>query len=193
MIVFAALLALTAGWEKVADKDGVLIERLARDHGLYEVRASVTTPVTPEQFMATLSKHEDYIQFVPHLKDLKVLVNDADKKVIYEQIKMPLVSDRDYTVKVTHSCDAETHLCESHFETANDLGPPPSKDYVRVGLVHGGWTMEPTEGGSVVTYHVFSDPGGAIPAWIINSAQKDATRDFVLAMVARAKKNAGIK
>ena len=192
MTALLLLLSLSAGWEKVGDKDGVTIERRAKDNGLYEVRALAHAPLTPEKFFETLWKHGEYMQFVPHLKSLRLLVDEPDHKLIYEQIKMPVISDRDYTVRVSRVIDPATHLIEVHFDTANDQGPPPSKDYVRIPMVHGGWTLEPSEGGVDISYYVFTDPGGAIPNWIINSAQKDATRDFLLAMIARAKKNAGV-
>jgi ribosome-associated toxin RatA of RatAB toxin-antitoxin module len=194
MILFAlaALLGAGGGWEKISDKEGVLIERRLRDGGLYEVRASAHASVTPQQFADMLWKHEDYPKFVPHLKSLKTLKTVGNERWNYEQVKLPVVSDRDYTVHlVREPPDTATGVIDIRFESANDQGPPPDKNHVRIEHIKGGWTIEPSEGGSDVTYDVFSDPGGGVPLWIINSAQKDATRDFVLAMVKRAKANAG--
>jgi len=195
MLVFA-LLGLVNGavvsngsWEKLSDRDGVLIERLLHDGGLYELRATVHASVTPEQFAETLWKHEDYPKFVPHLSLLQTLKTVGNERWNYEQIHMPVVSDRDYIVHLTRlPVDPATGIIEIHFVSAPNEGPPPSPKFVRMTKIKGGWTVEPSDqGGCDVTYDLFSDPGGGVPQWIINSAQKDASRDFVLAMVKRAK------
>src|SRR4051812_38512076 len=116
-----ALLLFASGasaWEPVSDKKSVLIERRAEKKGFYEVRATTTAPVTPEQFAATMWNYEAYEKFVPHLKKLRVLQSGGDEKLIYEQIKMPLISDRDYTLHIERHCGANG--CETRFETAND-------------------------------------------------------------------------
>lgn len=194
MLRLVALLILmsSGGWDKVSDKDGILIERLLHEGGLYEIRATVHAPVTPAQFAETLWKHEDYPSFVPYLKSLKTIKTSGNERWNYEQVHMPVVSDRDYTVHLTRGePDRASGVTQIQFVSANEVGPPPLKDHVRIERIKGSWTIEPAEGGCDVTYDLFSDPGGGVPLWIINSAQKDATRDFMLAMVKRAKDAAG--
>ena len=61
----------------------------------------------------------------------------------------------------------------------SDEGPPEQPNYVRVKHIRGGWTLAPTsDGGSDVTYIIASHPGGTIPAWIINAAQKEGDAKF---------------
>lgn len=190
-IAFALLALLGSGaWEKISDKDGVLIERLLHEGGLYEIRATAHAPVTPLQFSETLWKHEDYPSFVPHLKSLTMIRTLGEQRWNYEIVHLPVVADRDYTVHLTRRPpDPASGVVQIDFESASAAGPPPDKKYVRIDRIKGGWTIEPSQGGCDVTYDVFSDPGGGVPLWIINSAQKDATRDLVLAMVKRAKDN----
>jgi hypothetical protein len=42
-----------------------------------------------------------------------------------------------------------------------------------------------------VTYVVTSDPGGALPAWLVNMAQRKAVPALVKAMLDRVKHNVG--
>jgi len=181
------------GWETVSHAEGILVER-RREPGttFYEVRASTHVPFPPSVIFATLWKHEEYVEFVPYLKKLEILQQSTHAKVIYEQIKMPfLVSDRDYTVKITVEHDATNGVIQIRFVAVPDEGPPEQPNYVRVKYIQGGWTLEPTsDGGSDVTYGVASHPGGTIPAWIINAAQKEAAPKLLKAMLQRVEKNA---
>jgi ribosome-associated toxin RatA of RatAB toxin-antitoxin module len=175
------------GWETVSDAEGILVER-RREPGttFYEVRASTHSPFPPSVIFATLWKHQEYVEFVPYLKKLEILTQSAQEKVIYEQISMPLVSDRDYTVKITAEHSATNGVIQLHFVAVPDEGPPEHPNYVRVKHIQGGWTLEPTsDGGSDVTYVVASQPGGTIPAWIINAVQKEATPNLLKAMLQR--------
>jgi hypothetical protein len=103
----------------------------------------------------------------------------------------PLVSDRDYTVKITAEHSATNGVIQIRFVAVSDEGPPEHPNYVRVKHIQGGWLLELTsDGGSEVTYVVTSHPSGTIPAWIINAAQKEATPNLLKAMLQRVQKNA---
>jgi ribosome-associated toxin RatA of RatAB toxin-antitoxin module len=180
-------------WEIISHDEGILVERRREPGTTFdEVRASTHAPFPPSVIFATLWKHEEYVEFVPYLKKLEILKQSTHAKVIYEQIKMPpLVSDRDYTVKVTAEHDATHGAIQIRFVAVPDEGPPEQLNYVRVKHIQGGWMLEPTsDGGTDVTYVVASHPGGTIPAWIINAAQKEAAPNLLKAMLQRVGKNA---
>lgn len=47
---------------------------------------------------------------------------------------------------------------------------PPQKDLVRVKSIKGYWKFTPLGGNRVeVVYQVHNDPGGSLPAWLVNS------------------------
>ena len=128
---------------------------------------------------------------MPYLKHLTILQQAPNEKVIYEQIRMPLVRDRDYTVKVTgQNGSPRRGGCRSPSCRRRRTEPPAQDGYVRVTAIHGSWTLVPTrDGGTLVTYVVSSDPGGALPAWLVNRAQRHAAPALVKAMLDRAKYN----
>jgi ribosome-associated toxin RatA of RatAB toxin-antitoxin module len=175
-------------WERVTERDGLVIERRAVEgSAVRELRVTGHSPLPPATIMATLWKHEDYVQFVPYLKRLDVLRDDGDVKLIYQQIRVPLTKDRDSTVRVRRAFDPATGSWEVTSTAVPDEGPPASDDYVRVRTSEGRWRLVPsTDGGTSITYTIRTDAGGRLPAWIVNAAQKDVAAKLVQAMLDRA-------
>src|SRR5262249_13149303 len=99
----------SATWEQVTTVEGMRVERRPLPGtGCYEVRVVASAPFPPHLIFETLWRHHEYPEFVPYLKHLTILQEAPNTKVIYEQITMPFVQDRDYTVKVTAERDPET-------------------------------------------------------------------------------------
>ena len=176
-------------WEWVTETEGMQVERrLLPGTTRYEVRVSTSAPFPPPVIFQTLWRQHEYPAFVPYLKHLTVLTDAPDVKVIYEQITMPVVRDRDYTVRVTATTDPTSGQIQVSFVSAPEAGPPVQAAYVRVTAIQGSWTLVPTHGGgSLVTYVVASDPGGALPTWLVNRAQRQAAPAVVKAILDRVK------
>jgi hypothetical protein len=120
-------------------------------------------------------------------------MEDDDEHVTYEQVTVPLVTDRDYVVRLRKHVDAGAQRYEIQFNSTNDAGPPPDRQHVRVQRIQGSWLVVPSlDGkGSIIRYDVLTEPGGAIPAWITNRAQKEAVAALVHAVLKRAQENVG--
>jgi len=158
-----ATAACAADWEKVAEIDGILIERrIVSPSCVSEIRATAHSPLRSATIFGTIWKHHEYLEFVPYLKRLKLLSDTGDERVAYEQLALPLVGARDYTVRFRRRVDAETHRYEISMDVANNPGPPADGNHVRVTHIRGGWTVEPGPAGkgSLVRYEMQSDPGG---------------------------------
>jgi ribosome-associated toxin RatA of RatAB toxin-antitoxin module len=194
LALFVASVSAAPEWEKVSDKGGVLVERRpVPGSSIYEVRATARSPLLPAAIFETLWKHREYPEFVPHLKRLDLLMEDDDEHVTYEQVTVPLVTDRDYVVRLRKHVDAGAQRYEIQFNSTNDAGPPPDRQHVRVQRIQGSWLVVPSlDGkGSIIRYDVLTEPGGAIPAWITNRAQKEAVAALVHAVLKRAQENVG--
>lgn len=189
---YAALVLtlFTGGWEKVSEEYGMLVEkRVVAGSAFPEVRVSAHCDLKPAEVFDVIWAHHTYHEFVPYLKKLEILKNDGDSKVTYQQLNMPVISDRDYTVFVQRKIDTQTGVYESIFRAAPELGPPERSDHVRVTKLNGSWTLAPDEGGGTsVVYQIQTDPSGSIPAWIAADAQKKAAPKLVKAMIERALK-----
>ena len=173
-------------WERLSDRDGMVVERRAVEGtALREVRVTTHSSLAPATIMATLWKHEDYIQFVPYLKRLDVLRDDGDVKLIYQQAHIPLAKDRDSTVRVRRTIESGVYEVVS--TAVPDEGPAPTDEYVRVRNSEGRWRLSPSaDGGTDLTYSLRTDAGGLLPAWVVSVAQKDITAKLVRAMLDRA-------
>jgi ribosome-associated toxin RatA of RatAB toxin-antitoxin module len=181
-------------WEMLSDKAGVLVERRpVAGSRSYEIRVTTRSPLSPAVIFDTLWSHRDYPQFVPHLKRLDLLSDTGDERIVYEQVQVPLARDRDYTVRVQKRVDAAAQRYEIVFASANEAGPPPDGQHIRVQRIHGSWTVEPDPGGrgSLLRYDLLTEAGGSIPSWLANRAQRDAVAALVTAVLKRARENEG--
>ncbi len=196
LVAAALLLAVAstegADWEKLSDKAGLLVERRpVAGSQAYEVRVTARSPVSPAAIFNTLWNHREYSLFIPHLKHLDILSDTGNERVVYEQVAIPLARDRDYTVRLQKRVDATAQRYEILFVAENEAGPPPDGRHVRVQHIRGSWTVEPEADGkgSLLRYALFTEPGGAIPAWMANRAQRETAADLVAAVLKRAREN----
>ena len=173
------------GWAAYATRDGVTLERRKVEGSrFYEHRAFFDVAgLSPERASAQIwtALHGGDMD---SLKHREILSERPDELVIYDQIRTPIVSDRDYTIVVKRRTDGARVRFEC--ETANDKGPPPAKGYVRIPVVRAGWTVAPDgHGGTRVGYFAYSEPGGSVPAWLVRRAQAERSLADVARMRAR--------
>lgn len=190
MTVLFLVLAVAEPWALISDAHGFTVER--RKHEAfpgYAVRVRTETSVNPKALFEVLWNNEDFPSYVPTSKSVTVLERKPFERLVYEQVKMPIVKDRDYTVRSRYQHDEQTGLYTIEWKGASEAGPPENKDHVRIRFTEGSWTLEPSEGGkTIVTYVVASETGGSFPLWIVERAQRDAAVDFVKLIIERARK-----
>lgn len=179
---------------KEGDKDGMVLEKRAvADSKFPEFRAQVTVKTSAEALLRTLwSNLTDPPP--PIVKQRKILRSSPTEVVMYDQVKTPVVSDRDYTVRVWFEREPSGGTIRVKLATANELGPPPEPKHVRIPAIRGEWTLVPTpSGGARVTFQCYSEPGGSVPAWIVRGAQQDQVVSDVRRVLAKAEAQAGGK
>jgi ribosome-associated toxin RatA of RatAB toxin-antitoxin module len=188
LVVSRSAAAADGGWQPVAHRDGIVVERRAVDgSSIGEIRATAHSPLPPAAVMATVWKHDEYVQFIPYVKRLDVLRDDGDTKLIYEQVHLRFVKDRDVVARVTRTFEPATGAYEITGIAVPDEGPPANRGCVRVRTSASRWRLVPAAGGGTeVTYTNRTDVGGLLPAWVVNAVQKDATAALLRAMLDRA-------
>jgi hypothetical protein len=115
----------------------------------------------------------------------KLLRDSPDERVVYDQVESPMVSNRDYTMVVRRQRDGDS--CRIRFETTRELAPKTPEGYVRIEKMHGGWDFEPKGDKTKVTYTMHADPGGSVPAFLVNSSQKDITVESIKKGIAKSR------
>ncbi len=122
---------------------------------------------SPAEVEAVLIDYAHHKSFVPRLAESNVLAARANEKVVYQHLKLPVISDRDYTLRVTWT-DGEARIVR--FEIDNARGPTEKRGLVRMTTLTGRWDLEPIRGGRATraTYHVHIDFAGSVPRWMVS-------------------------
>lgn len=175
-----------APWTVVHEVEGITVsQRVSQNPALKEYKAVGILDIPASVLSGVLKDRAKYTEFFPYLIEARRFEKDG-KHYSYERIDAPAVSVRDYTVEQVDE-DLEDGGFRISFHEQNDVGPPPVDGYVRVQVVRGMWEiLSKGDGKSQVTYHVYTDPGGSIPNFIINMANKKGVSRAVLALRDRA-------
>jgi ribosome-associated toxin RatA of RatAB toxin-antitoxin module len=174
------------GWTLVSNSDNILIYRRPRagpGHNESRVIGEIAAPV--EVVHAVIDDVESYSKFMPYTVECRVLKREGDDVLTYQRISAPLVSDRDYTVRVrTTAKTAEGGTSYfSRWQTENELGPAEKRGVVRVNLCEGSWLLEPLGPHTTrATYMIYTDSGGILPAFIKNTGSQIGLRKMFAAI-----------
>lgn len=167
-------------WRLESDSKGVLIHSRVREgSAIKEFRAVGVIDAPPAMVFAVLDDAEAYSSFMPYTSECRVLKRAKDFIIAYQRLQLPLVSDRDYTLRSEHvkSLGPDGAVYRIRWEPANDLGPAVKAGVQRVNVCEGGWLLEPNSSGSTrATYVIYTDSGGAIPPMIANHGSRVAIR-----------------
>lgn len=178
--------------------DGVTLERRAVPGSkFYEYRATARTAAPPEAVLHGIW-YGVTEQVPPMVKLRKVLSTSSIAMVFYDQLTTKVVSDRDYTLRISWTRDPRTGVIEVPFGTMNELGPPPAPGHVRVPVIRGDWIITPAAQdpaaradspatGAQITYLCYSEPGGSIPAFMARGAQQEQVLIDIRRILARAR------
>ncbi len=173
-------------WQCEGTQGGVVISsRTPTGSSVKEFRGVGEIEASSSVVFAVLNDPEAFPSFMPYVAEIKVLQRTKDSTVAYQRLSMPLISDRDYTVRSEHS---ETQgpdgpVYHIHWNSANALGPAPLPGVERVQSCAGSWLLEATGPGATrATYLIQSDTGGAIPAFMANHGSQVAIRKVFAAV-----------
>ncbi|MEL6388695.1 MAG: SRPBCC family protein [Bacteroidota bacterium] len=163
--------AQTETWELRSDKDGILAytkDVPSTKFKEYLVETDITADFS--QVLALFKDFESYPDLFPDTGDVKAYIDEPDRHVTYIRFKLPFpIKDRDAVMDQRISFDAEKRLltidvqCEAEdYET--------NKKLIRITDCGGAWEFKDRGDGTIHVKHNFLvDPGGAAPAWIVNS------------------------
>ena len=188
------VLSQTPGWREDRTVDGMKVElRAVAGSKFEEVRVSTTSSSSLGALCdAVWGKGLSNKKPEGEFKKRVVIKETEDERWTYEQIRVPVVADRDYVIHVQRLSDAPSGRCEIAFETREDPRFPPTADHVRIPAIRGKWRLVPNPAGRVdVSYVVYSDPGGSVPSLLARGGQRDAAVGFLKVILARAKALSG--
>jgi len=131
-----------------------------------------TTIYELQQFLMRVDNYHTWQYNTMHAETLKEI--NADEFIYVSDIDAPWpVEDRELMMnfKVTHEPAHQRMQIEMHtIESAQ----PVKEGFIRVPFMHGHWTVIQTKNNALdVAYVLRIDPGGTIPAWLVNLAMAE--------------------
>lgn len=173
----AASALASEGYTFMAEEKGVRVHRRENKRPGVEFAVEATLQATPDQVRRALLDYPNHTKWQKHLKENKVITRADDSIVIYQRLALPVVDDRDFTLRVTWGDDAG--VLWQRFELAKDAGPKPVSGVVRVTGHEGSWRLEPDGKKTRAVYRFHFDAGGSIPSWLGKGMAQDDIVDFV--------------
>lgn len=161
----------TREWKLKKEKNGIQIHtRLMEGSKFKEYKSRCEVTATPEELVNILMDVESYPDWMAFVIAADILEMDGENIFyVYSEVKVPWPFDnRDQVTKSVVSKDSVTGVIAVDVSIVPDY--LPEKDgIVRLPEGRGAWIFTPLENGKTEAYHQFGgDPGGNIPAWIVN-------------------------
>jgi hypothetical protein len=156
----------------IGGHDGVQVY-LRKDTADIELAAVGEFDAPPAEVQAALLDYAAHGRVNSHLAESTVLARRPGEELVYQHLKLPVIKDRDFTLRVTFSEAAPRGL---RFDVDSAHGPAPTNKAVRMTLLSGTWDLEPIRGGNATraVYHVRIDFAGSVPRWMVRGgAAKD--------------------
>jgi hypothetical protein len=181
-------------WEQIIDEDGVRVwKREVPGSAIVEFksRARIEAPII--QLAAVLRNTGREKEWMESCVDSRVVqwLSSVDA-IIYNRTASPVffVSDRDLVVRAKTSINAEKRSVRIDFVNATNDKAPAVDGVVRMPKVVGHWELfRIDERTSEVEYQIQADPGGELPAWLVNWASERIPFNTLVKMRAQAKKD----
>ncbi len=168
--------AETNPWQLKKFGNGISIYTRTTENSKYkELKSVFQIKTSLSSIIALLNDFESYPQWVYRCEKSKAIKKDSDKHLIrYQSIMAPWpVDNRDMVLDVNSYQDEKTKIVYQKVICLPDYISPVA-GHVRIREFRAQWTLKPLKNGMVeVEYELLVNPGGNIPAWIVNMAVVD--------------------
>lgn len=182
----AAVPSSSEGWKLASQSAGVALYSRPRPSSLLKEFKAVGAIDAPTKAVHNvLDDVHGYPSFMPFTAECRVVGREGDALITYQRLSPKICGDRDYTIRIHQKSwpgqGGFTYL--NRWEAANELGPAEKKDVLRVKLCEGAWLLEPDGVNKTrATYSIFTDSGGALPAFLANGASAFGIRKIFAAV-----------
>jgi hypothetical protein len=191
MVVLAGVALAEEPWATISKEQGVTLEAQAvPGSGFENLRVTCASHVSPRAFIKALWGVASDTTPNPQVVHREVLIDEVQVRRYYDVVHAPPASERDYVMHQAWSEEEATGAVTMRFGSVDDRRKPVTAGLVRFGRIVGSVSATPRpQGGSTLSYVVFTDLGGALPAWISRGPQREAAKRFLLEIRRRAEKS----
>jgi hypothetical protein len=116
-------------WTAEGGGNGITIHSRTRaGSAIKEFRGIGVIDAPPAAVFAVVDDSEAYPSFMPYTAEARVLKRDKDTVINYQRLRVPLVSDRDYTLRSENARwnGPEGPIYRVRWAPANNVGPAPT-------------------------------------------------------------------
>ncbi|HTL10172.1 MAG TPA: START domain-containing protein [Chitinophagaceae bacterium] len=171
VLFFTNFLQAQNNWELKVDRDGIKVYTKKLDSSpLKAVKTVCTINTSLSVLTAVLLDVNGSLDWVYSTKSITLLKQVSPSELIYySEIDVPWpASNRDFIVGIVVTQDERTKaVTVLGINKPNYL--PEKKDIVRIQQSYSKWLITPIpQGGVKIEYELQVDPGGKVPAWLVN-------------------------
>ncbi|HEY4289337.1 MAG TPA: START domain-containing protein [Puia sp.] len=158
-------------WKLKTDKDGIAIfTRTFPDSKFKAIKVEVELDATLSQLVAVILDVNTGAQWVYSTKSSVLLKQVSPSELYYySEVNVPWpAANRDFIAELRVVQDPHSRVVTIYGPTFPDY-LPEKKDIVRVRRSEGKWIISPLANRKIkVEYTLRVDPGGDVPAWLVN-------------------------
>lgn len=172
LIVLLCLAAPAWGWELAREQEGIQVYTQKIEHSpIAEALAIITVESTLPALAALIMDADRQQEWIDSVDESRLLQQVSDREIyLYTVSRAPWpVADRDTVVSSELSQDRRSGIVTIRSLAAPDF-LPPAEGLLRIREVDSTWKLIPRSDHKVeLCYRMHSDPGGQLPAWLVNS------------------------
>jgi len=188
LVALGSVSASAEDWQEavkteVAGRSLTVSSRQRPASDVREVRGLGSFAAPPWVIKNVVDDVEHYKDFMPYTKTSTREQGGDGYIISYQRLQVPLADDRDYTIKIfDESTESATGVVvwKNRWSSAEAIGRAPIDGVVRIAVNEGYWQLEDLDGGkhTKATYYVYTNPGGALPVFLVNAANTQAVPDL---------------
>ncbi len=187
MVLSVSLSASAEGptpWEVVKETDDgiVVYQREVPGTTVKEVKVSIVIDAPPRQVLDAACDPKSFGESVKYVEESYFyLIGHPNVWYTYQLLNYPIVDKRDYALRYERKIDPAKGVYQLVWQTTSRKGPAPREDVIRVKLATGSVSVSPVGDGSKsrMKFRLLADPGGKIPGWILNIANRINMPDII--------------
>lgn len=172
-------------WKEVRNRNGVKVYNRRIEGinfkefmGVVEIEATLSTLLS---IFNDVKNGVEWVENVDHMEDIERIDHFENYTYSYSKAPWP-VKDRDAVVHNKISQNKEDKVI-TIIQRGVPHKRPLERKAVRVEKLQSKWIFTPTEEGRVhVSYQVLTDPGGKLPAWLINAVSVSQPYETLLGL-----------
>ena len=181
-VMWATPIAASADDWQLVSTGRITVKTRAISGSIKEVWAEGTMDASAIDIQNTILDAESYPRFMPYVKESRFLGNPEPdgQRFVYTRLDLPIVSPRDYVllVGVDSKVDeaGQGTFVNRWKASANRL--PERANITRLKTCEGSWEVKQIgDGKSQVVYRAVVDPGGWIPSFAADAANKQGVSE----------------